>query len=70
MNQTLIKKELYKQNPKAEFAFLIGCDKIYSCELIIDGIITEVRFCIPKHEQAESLTDIIDAKLLIRWIKI
>lgn len=68
MDINLIKKELYKQKPIAEFGFNDGEFKHYSCELEIDGSIEEITFKIPLQDCAETLTNEVEAYLLIRWI--
>ena len=68
MDTTLIKKELYKQKPIAELGFENEEFKTYSCELVLDGVEEIINFEIPKSDCAESLTDKIEAHLLIRWL--
>lgn len=68
MDLNLIKKELYKQKPIAELGFTNDEFKAYSCELVINGTKEIINFEIPLSDCAESLTEKIEAHLLIRWI--
>ena len=65
-----IKKEIEKQKLIAEFGYMANGFKNYSCLLILDGIEKEITFRIPIQECAETLTDKIEASLLIHWITI
>lgn len=69
MDKNLIKKELYKQKPIAEYGYTKDNKKEYSCVLVIDGIEEEINFKIPLQDCAESLTKEIEAHLLIRWLE-
>jgi hypothetical protein len=67
MNKDLIKKELYKQKPDADFNYEESGFKNYSCLLIIDGIEEIIEFYIPLKEC--DFEEVVPAQLLIRWIK-
>lgn len=70
MDKNLIKKELYKQNPVAEFGFNTEVSKNYSTELIIDGQEEIIEFEVPFSDMGDAkFENEIEAKLLIRWIK-
>lgn len=69
MDKNLIKKELYKQNPIAEYGFHTEISKIYSTEIVIDGQEQIIEFEVPYSDMEETVfEDRIEAKLLIRWI--
>lgn len=68
MDKNTIKKELYKQKPTAEFGYIANGFKNYSCLLTIDNIEEEVTFRIPLSDCPETLTDKVEAQLLIRWL--
>ena len=67
MNKDLIKKELYKQKPDADFNYEEGGFKNYSCLLVIDGVEEIIEFYIPLKEC--DFEEVVPAQLLIRWIK-
>lgn len=66
---TDIKKELYKQNPKAEYGYTRENCAYYSTEIVVDGEEKEINFIVPFSDMGENVFDnILDAKYLIRWI--
>jgi hypothetical protein len=70
MENNEIKKELYKQKPKATFLYIQNGVAVYTT-LIIDfedsGIF--IKFEIPVTDMGEAKFEaLMDAKLLIRWL--
>ncbi len=66
MDKNLIKKELYKQKPDADFNYEKGGVKNYSCELVINGVEEIIEFNIPLKES--EFEEVVPAQLLIRWL--
>ena len=68
MNETEIKKELYKQKPIAEVDFERGDYIHFSTVIILDGIEEIINFEVPMSEYFGK--NEVPAQLLIRWLVI
>lgn len=72
MDKNLIKKELYKQKPDAEFEFIRKGVAYYSALLFEENgvdLIARVMFEIPVNDMGDAdFHHTMDAKLLIRYI--
>ena len=65
MNNTEIKKQLYKQKPDADFQFIRKGIAYYYADLIEQ----RVHFEIPVNDMGDAdFTARMDAKLLCRWL--
>lgn len=73
MDKNTVKKELYKQNPKATINKIYAGKAFYNTLLdkIVEGKSSVISFEIPVEEMGETeFTPVIPAKLLIRWVMI
>jgi hypothetical protein len=69
MEKNEVKKELYKQNPKAELKFIRKGDAYYLTTVEFESEPVQINFKVPVDDMGDAdFEPFIDAKLLIRWI--
>lgn len=69
MEKNEVKKELYKQNPKAELKFIRKGDAYYLTTVEFESKPVQINFKVPVDDMGDAeFEPLIDAKLLIRWI--
>lgn len=69
MDKNVVKKELYKQNPIANFNYIKLGVAVYQTSIKLDENDHTILFEIPVNDMGEAtFQKIMSAKLLIRWI--
>lgn len=69
MNSTEIRKELYKQKPLAKFVYVRNKIAVYASDITVENTDKTIVFEIPIDDMGDAtFTDMMDAKLLSRWL--